>query len=512
MSTGTIDATIAHLPLDTLHAHPDNPRLQLREDVIDRLAAEIAVSGFGPEHALLVRPVDGGHQIISGHHRAEAARRAGLETAPAWVKELGDDEAFMQLVLSNTQGELSQLEIGIHALRAVPREQGKKGGGIDAYAERLGWSGASIRQWRSAAEVAVALPHTCEEVADRTRHLYEVSRAPRSAWPTLVQRMVDKGWTVAETKSAVDKIRQFEIPNEHAAWLPLDTVIAAYLKNDRFNPATVTRLIKAVEAIDTLIADEGTDQDAEDFDKWLTGGTGADAWDHRKISDYHARLIREIADRREVEAEAEIVIPDGIDLRHGDLREILADVRDGSVDAVVTDPPYPAEFLPLFTDLAVLAKRVLKPGGICAVMIGQSYLPQIAAMLDEHLTYHWTLAYLTPGGQAVQVWQRKVNTFWKPILVYTNGGEYKGDWLGDVAESKVNDNDKNHHHWGQSESGMADLIGRLTKPGQLVLDPFLGGGTTAVVCHQMSRKFVGCDIDETAVQATIGRFAAEADE
>ncbi len=29
------------------------------------------------------------------------------------------------------------------------------------------------------------------------------------------------------------------------------------------------------------------------------------------------------------------------------------------------------------------------------------------------MTYHWTVAYLTPGGQAVQLWDRKVNAFWK---------------------------------------------------------------------------------------------------
>lgn len=500
-------ATIADLPLERLHGHPDNPRLQLREDVVERLAAEISASGFGPEHALIVRPIHNGHQVISGHHRLEAARRVGRSTVPCWIKDLGDDEAFMQLVLSNTQGELSPLEIGMHALRAVPREQGRKGAGLAAYAERLGRTGEYIGQLRSAASVLKGLPNSSLEVADKPKHLYEISKAPRSAWAVLVGRLVGKGWTVAETKAAVDKIRQFEIPAAHADWLPLDDVIAAYLKNDRFNPATVTRLIKAVDAIRGLIADDGSEQDQDQFDEWLRAGIGADAWDHRKISDYHAHLIREFADRREAEAEAAIVVPDGIDLRHGDLREILTNIPDGSVDAVITDPPYPAEFLPLFTDLAVLAKRILRTGGVCAVMIGQSYLPQIAAMLGEHLDYHWTIGYLTPGGQAVQVWQRKVNTFWKPVLLYTKG-EYAGDWLGDVAESKVNDNDKNHHHWGQSESGMADLVARLTKPGQLVCDPFLGGGTTAVVCHGLSRRFVGCDVDETAVKTSIGRFAA----
>jgi site-specific DNA-methyltransferase (adenine-specific) len=121
------------------------------------------------------------------------------------------------------------------------------------------------------------------------------------------------------------------------------------------------------------------------------------------------------------------------------------------------------------------------------------------------LTYHWTLAYLTPGGQAVQLWQRKVNTFWKPILVFTKG-EYTGAWFGDVAKSDVNDNDKRFHEWGQSESGMVDLIERLTKPGDLIVDPFLGAGTTGVAALATGRQFIGCDIDADHVAKADARI------
>jgi hypothetical protein len=170
-------------------------------------------------------------------------------------------------------------------------------------------------------------------------------------------------------------------------------------------------------------------------------------------------------------------------------------------DAVITDPPYPKEFLPTFTELAEGCKAAGVP--LVAVMSGQSYLPEVMQRLCEHLEYRWTLAYLTPGGQAVQQWQAKVNTAWKPVLLF--GGAT--DWFGDVAASKVNDNDKRHHEWGQSESGMADLVERLTKPGQLVCDPFLGGGTTAVVSLALGRRFVGCDIDADCIARTRERIA-----
>jgi len=168
-------------------------------------------------------------------------------------------------------------------------------------------------------------------------------------------------------------------------------------------------------------------------------------------------------------------------------------------DAVITDPPYPREFLPVFSELAECCARAGVP--LVAVMSGQSYLPEVMQRLCEHLEYRWTLAYMTPGGQAVQQWSAKVNTFWKPVLVFGT----HGDWFGDVAISGTNDNDKRFHGWGQSESGMADLVGRLSRPGQTICDPFLGGGTTAVVSLALGRKFIGCDIDKKHVETARAR-------
>lgn len=191
-------------------------------------------------------------------------------------------------------------------------------------------------------------------------------------------------------------------------------------------------------------------------------------------------------------------------LVQADIRNLNGEIEPESIDAIITDPPYSREFLPLYEALAVTATRLLKQGGSLLVMVGQSYLPEVLALMVPHIRYHWTLAYLTPGGQSAQLFQRNVNTFWKPVLWFVNG-EYKGDWVGDVAKSDMND--KRFHDWGQSESGMADLIGRFTYPGQTICDPFLGGGTTGVVAVGMNRRFVGIDIDQKAIETSQGRLA-----
>lgn len=198
------------------------------------------------------------------------------------------------------------------------------------------------------------------------------------------------------------------------------------------------------------------------------------------------------------------LVGDRYQIIHADL--MIAKIEDESIDCIITDPPYPYEFINEYAKLSQFAGRVLKPGGSCLAMAGQSYLPEVIAALASHLTYHWTVAYLTPGGQAVQQWDRKTNTFWKPVFWFVKG-QYGDDWVGDVVKSDVNDNDKRFHHWGQSESGIARLVERFSKADELICDPFVGGGTTAVAALARGRRFIGVDKDHEAVGETLARLA-----
>lgn len=199
--------------------------------------------------------------------------------------------------------------------------------------------------------------------------------------------------------------------------------------------------------------------------------------------------------------------PEHIAVRHGDFREVLADLH-GTVDAIITDPPYGHEHVHLYGDLAIHAVRLLRPGGICAIMVGQSYLPEIFELLRiDGLTYRWTLAYLT-GGSATAIHGRRLQTYWKPVLIYERPPPNPDHRIGgDVIRSEGGDTDPTHHQWGQNEQGVMALVRRLTEDSQLIVDPFLGGGTTAVACAALNRRFIGCDIDQKAVAAAKERLA-----
>lgn len=239
----------------------------------------------------------------------------------------------------------------------------------------------------------------------------------------------------------------------------------------------------------------------------LPAGRVIDVKRAERISREHA------ADQRRAEPLEPATVHGLVDIRHGDLRDALDDIPDGSVDAIITDPPYPAPFwrphsdFNVYEPLGELAQRILRPNGVLAVMIGTrlEMLDAVDQQLGRYMRRRWRAIYLTPGPR----WRdntERVATGYKPILIYSHPAATELKWINDDVFTSTGD-DKGHHHWGQSETGIGSLVERLTAPGDIVVDPFVGGGTTAVVCRDLGRRFIGCDIDAAAVRTTRERVA-----
>lgn len=168
-------------------------------------------------------------------------------------------------------------------------------------------------------------------------------------------------------------------------------------------------------------------------------------------------------------------------------------LEDNSIDLILTDPPYPKEFLHLWPQLAEVAARVLKEGAYLATYSGQLYLDHVMVSLGQQLSYCWTVALFHTGATQL-VHPRKVIGTWKPILIYRKGDPGKFDEA--FVDSFMDDyRDKDFHEWGQGESAVGYLMKSLSKPGDLVLEPFAGGGTTLVVAKDLMRKCIGIEID-----------------
>lgn len=180
--------------------------------------------------------------------------------------------------------------------------------------------------------------------------------------------------------------------------------------------------------------------------------------------------------------------------------------RPEGVDAIITDPPYVGDSIPLYRALRDFAVEVLPPGGALVVMAWQPILPDVfAALAHDQLAYRWALCWHYATHENTVDHARRVFDSWKPVLVYHRDAmPRKAPMFHDVVESVGAD--KDHHEWGQSVDGFATLVERFTLPGQLVCDPFLGGGTTAVAALTQTRRFVGGDVDAAAVRTTRRRL------
>lgn len=184
-----------------------------------------------------------------------------------------------------------------------------------------------------------------------------------------------------------------------------------------------------------------------------------------------------------------------------DFRDLT--VEPGSATLILTDPPYGAEYLPLWRDLGEFAFTALKDGGILVAYSGQTYLPQVMNALCEHLEYWWMIAVGHRHGKPV-VWHRRVMNAWKPVLIFTKG-KPECDLFSDVIRLGT-PGAKEAHPWAQPGSEAETLVEAFSSPGDLVVDPFSGSGTIPIAAEALGRRVLGCEISEVAHRKAADRI------
>lgn len=176
----------------------------------------------------------------------------------------------------------------------------------------------------------------------------------------------------------------------------------------------------------------------------------------------------------------------------GDARELAKQIPDNSIDLIFTDPPYLKEYIPLYGWLSQEAERVLKPGGFLLTYIGTYYKADIMPLLGQHLTYYWDLITMHPGDNSI-IWQRRIIARYKSIMVYAKGNALPRTNV--LSAWQGGHQDKRYHVWGQDESTARYYIDCFSRRDMLIWDPFVGGGTTAVICKQLQRSYIAFELD-----------------
>jgi site-specific DNA-methyltransferase (adenine-specific) len=203
----------------------------------------------------------------------------------------------------------------------------------------------------------------------------------------------------------------------------------------------------------------------------------------------------------------------------GDCLEILPTL--GKVDDCITDPPYEAE--------AHTLQRRVKRSGICKTeglpfgQINPKTRDEVARMIAD-LSEGWALAFCQ--AEAVPLWRdafERGGASYKRAMVWIKPDampQYSGDrpgmgyesivaaWCG-LGRSRwngggrtgvfiINKNDEPGpapHPTTKPRRLMSELVDLFTNPGDLILDPFMGSGTTGVACANLGRRFIGIEIE-----------------
>lgn len=96
VSPGFSPSSIVQIALDRVRPNRFQPRQHFAEAELEELAQSIRQQGL--LQPVVVRPVDGGYELVAGERRFRAAQRAGLAEIPAVVREV-DDRAALELAL-----------------------------------------------------------------------------------------------------------------------------------------------------------------------------------------------------------------------------------------------------------------------------------------------------------------------------------------------------------------------------------------------------------------------------
>ena len=213
-----------------------------------------------------------------------------------------------------------------------------------------------------------------------------------------------------------------------------------------------------------------------------------------------------------------------IEIKYGNNTDLITDIADGSLDCVITSPPYfnagkkyqrgkgyhyTSDFAePLYNimDIMEAIKPKLKDKGVICMNLGFSYSEagvmrpfDIVNRLREKYGYFIVDVIIWVKRNPIPLQKRLTNAF-EYVFVLSNSHHIdyhtQGHKLNIIQESVAS---YKGHNAIMPEKVCDHLIETFTKEDDLVLDCFMGSGTTAVCCKRANRNCIGFEINEDYV-------------
>jgi len=200
----------------------------------------------------------------------------------------------------------------------------------------------------------------------------------------------------------------------------------------------------------------------------------------------------------------------GIVIYHGDFRSIMPELENESADLVLTDPPYGVgikyesykDELKATTGLVLeFLKHAIRVGRIVAFTAGK-FDTEIALYRNDPPP-KWRMCWYK-GSQSTA--SPVGFNDWESVLIYGDRIHKNAhDYFYALPEKMGSFG----HPCPKPLKFCTTLVSRLTKPGQTVLDPFMGSGTTLRAAKDLGRKAIGIDIEEKYCEVSAKRLAQE---
>lgn len=100
---------VREVALSDVRVNPDQPRKSFDVPALDELTDSVRRNGV--LQPILLRPHEGGYQIVAGERRYQAAKAAGLDTIPAVIRDIDDDMVLQLALIENLQrSDLNPME------------------------------------------------------------------------------------------------------------------------------------------------------------------------------------------------------------------------------------------------------------------------------------------------------------------------------------------------------------------------------------------------------------------
>jgi len=234
------DGTLVQIPVNRIRPNPYQPRRTFDEDALAELAASLTTSGL--LQPVVVRPSDGGYELIVGERRLRAADRLGWRAIGAVVRDVDDRTLLTLALVENLQrDQLSAIEEAA-GLRRLIDEFGVSQGEL---AEVLGRSRPAVAN----ALRLLKLPDEVQELVHSRQLSTGHARAlllasDHRAIPALARRAVDEGLSVRELEAAARgerppsrrprTARKSKVRKPDAEVRRLEDVLRRHLKTDVF--------------------------------------------------------------------------------------------------------------------------------------------------------------------------------------------------------------------------------------------------------------------------------------